>query len=505
MHLNGSTDSAMAYMKKLMLWMGCSGALILPVLSHVGLTPLHIEYLLTIALLSLVANILMAVARIPYVNVITLISIYLLAIWFYYGNHLLTSQFLVIGSIIIATVLALLAYYHFDKALTLIGLVAWSQIIVAAIFTPSHVVRLSEKELNRSDHFSVIHILLDEHAGIASLPKRKLRDLDVNAFERDYTERGFRAYTHAYTNSFLTTKSLRRIFNVNTPRKGGHLITNNSDHAYLSKASAFDYIAQKRAIDITQIEHVNFDYALRHNPAVARNLTYNIRTIENNFSTLSFTDRLLYFSARINNWGRKSADSPIAHWLFPIIGLKWIFSPFAVSSLQALKRFKTHLIENGQRGTYYFIHLLLPHHPYVLDKNCTLMPVRQWHDDDKRNRGTTEKKRYALYVNQASCAKRTILELVDALSDHKALHDAVILIHSDHGARLSYVRSDYHQNMRGAFFVVRLPDKTARIIDTPARVSFLYGSLLAHDFMDIKIVDHNAHIDSPYRKNLKAH
>ncbi len=77
-------------------------------------------------------------------------------------------------------------------------------------------------------------------------------------------------------------------------------------------------------------------------------------------------------------------------------------------------------------GQYVFLHLMLPHSPYVLDCTCRytgLDPAWRFDQDD-----------LDAYMEQAACALRLVHTLVDRLRALGRYDDALIVLHADHGA-----------------------------------------------------------------------
>jgi hypothetical protein len=69
------------------------------------------------------------------------------------------------------------------------------------------------------------------------------------------------------------------------------------------------------------------------------------------------------------------------------------------------------------KNRYTYLHLLIPHHPYVLRKDCSF-------SSDLEN---TEK------IEQAACAYSLVKGLIDRLKQVDRFDDSIIVIHADHG------------------------------------------------------------------------
>lgn len=90
-----------------------------------------------------------------------------------------------------------------------------------------------------------------------------------------------------------------------------------------------------------------------------------------------------------------------------------------VHSLQAFERFLSKEKTKADNNRYVFMHLILPHGPYVLDPNCEI---------DMRDRDELEG-----YKWQARCGLKLIDRLIDELKRLKRYDNSSIIVHSDHG------------------------------------------------------------------------
>jgi hypothetical protein len=119
------------------------------------------------------------------------------------------------------------------------------------------------------------------------------------------------------------------------------------------------------------------------------------------------------------------------------------------------------------RGTHLFAHFLMPHSPYLLNENCVLRgridsgyELSQYPPSE---RAAKRRDYYERYLAQVRCVARKLDDFMTAVSRSDNYRDAVIIIHGDHGSRISsgdvvedYGPRDYIDNY-GAFFAVRSP------------------------------------------------
>lgn len=119
------------------------------------------------------------------------------------------------------------------------------------------------------------------------------------------------------------------------------------------------------------------------------------------------------------------------------------------------------------RGTHVFAHFLVPHAPYLLQDSCVLGGTTETpYSLTKHPPSEQETKRrdfYARYFAQVRCVGNELDRFMAALEQSPEFRDAVIIIHGDHGARISrgeyledLFRRDYVDNF-ATFFAVRSP------------------------------------------------
>ena len=486
---------------RISLWSAIVGVTFLPALSHVGYYPYNIEYLLAFIFSIALGGILSVFTRFRFVSILSLLVLTAFPVALYFENFFLKSYWFLGLAFVLTTALAILAYKNFSKAIILCGLVALSQIVSSAVFGQSFVLKLEERSIIRNDIPSVVHILLDEHGSMAAIPDKYVSAKEKKAFLDSYTQNGFIVFSHAYTADAYTGPSLSRLFNsgrnLSTPKqlnsvirhghgKAKHIIP-HSVGMHIKSSTVFEAVGQERAIDITQIKYVNFDEALKNNPIVARNLTYDVRNLASSLSKLQMKDRLLLIFEVLREWFSFGLQSPLASWIAPKINVNISRFPHVLPSQFMLQELGERLGCCGERGTYYFAHAVFPHKPYILDSECEPYPIEEW-----KVRASVG---YIRYYAQVLCSQKTISRLLDFIKKNHKLDDAVILVHGDHGSRIEPRKK---LSMRGSFLAIRIPGMDGGIIDIPVRLDYLYQNLLENDFQNFNLDKIPAATDSPY-------
>lgn len=303
------------------LWAGIIGVSVLPGLSNTSYPPYNIEYILASAACIILGILCNLISYIPLIRILLLLALNAFPIALYFGSFFFHSYTLKALALLLTLALTVLAYRRFEKALLLSGIVAYSQIITAAIATPSYILHLEEKQVAHDDKPSVIHILLDEHGSMAAFPPGTIPVKQLNKFQNEYVRRGFVVFSHAYTADAYTHRSLPRLFNANTESertrftrlKGGVIGKPDTEKAEITHASVLDTIGKERAIDMTQINYVNFEPALKKNPSVARNMTYSVRGISQSLGELPLYDRMILARSMIQEWHKRSGIAAGVH------------------------------------------------------------------------------------------------------------------------------------------------------------------------------------------------
>jgi Sulfatase len=160
------------------------------------------------------------------------------------------------------------------------------------------------------------------------------------------------------------------------------------------------------------------------------------------------SDKPLFFVDKISKYGEDSQESSFmavlqttpalafSLWLYaelPEFAYKLVLPDFYIKQLenQAFLPNYTPIISylsfdnflqkektKNSKGRYVYIHLILPHFPNVLQKDCS-------YTSDFKNTGPDE---------QSACATSLIVRLVQTLRETGRLSDSIIIIHSDHGS-----------------------------------------------------------------------
>ena len=80
------------------------------------------------------------------------------------------------------------------------------------------------------------------------------------------------------------------------------------------------------------------------------------------------------------------------------------------------------------KNTYNFIYFYPPHHPYIYDRDCSLISDPTAISLDL----SVEEMNHKAYLNQIICVNKTILKFIEMLKNKKLYNNSLIIITSDH-------------------------------------------------------------------------
>ena len=181
----------------------------------------------------------------------------------------------------------------------------------------------------------------------------------------------------------------------------------------------------------------------------------------------------------------------LSSWAKWLDGGNWIERKSLSSSAAAL--FAAHRfadqVRHAKPGEVHFAHLLIPHYPYVVDRNCRFLPPAQWR---RRNEAGPIGQREIAYFEQLRCTMRQVDRILEAVARSPAGPGAIVVLHGDHGSRITQLdpniahRGHYTEaDLVAAFttlFAVRSPKIAPGYHEQPARVSRLLKEIARSEF-----------------------
>jgi hypothetical protein len=283
---------------------------------------------------------------------------------------------------------------------------------------------------------AILHLILDEHIGLEGITSPAVR-AEVARF---YAERGFRLFGRAYSRHFHTVNAIPDILNFggSGPSERSRIHLRAGRTAYLGLLARRGYPIHVHESDFADFcsdvayasctrywsPSLQFVADLPFGPAEkARLIAYKFAGLSN---LAVWTAR--FYSGLADGFGEEPRGPPRLRLE------RWARSS-SVSGLAAFDALAADL-RQARRGEAYFAHLLVPHYPYVAAPDCRVLPPSRW---DYRRSETPIAAREAAYDRQLRCVLGKLDRALAALAESPAGADAVVIVHGDHGSRISDV------------------------------------------------------------------
>ena len=518
-----------------LLWCAVVAVILLPGLSQVGYAIYSLEYIIVSCTSVVLGIFFFLTSHLKYVRSALLSFLVIFVVTLYFGKAIVLSLPVQILTVTTVSAFMILSFANFPVALRVSGLAAGAQIVAMALVQPSSIILVSEKNVPRKDIPSVIHILVDGHAGMAAFPRGAVTEADVRRLEKTYVSNGFTVFRRAYSADKFTQLSLTRLFNSSFDDKLLEPGTERASHQ-LVRARILEQISKERAPDLTFSNFVDLRPSLRNIPNVARLQMFRAfgGVSSPGFRSMPIADRMWSAAALLKSWFIRTIESPAVLLFFKYTdtGQYWdkLLKPAAWTNPLLARSILHDLTERlkccGRRGSYIFVHVISPHHPFVFDRNCHVLPSRKWVNalNDHPGESDTLKTRalrWRRHYDQAVCLASDIKKLINAISKSKELSDATIIIHGDHGARVGiknyegamprgYSAAIKEIDTRGSFLAVHIPGvMEGGVVDTPVRLDKVYRALAKEHFKSLDLKSLKPGPDSPYiewlQKETGAH
>ncbi|EQA99313.1 hypothetical protein L288_19985 [Sphingobium quisquiliarum P25] len=288
---------------------------------------------------------------------------------------------------------------------------------------------------------AIVHIILDEHAGIDGMPEDNPRTAAVKLeLERFYLGNGFRLYTRAHSDYAYTLNSIPQILNFGEAQEPER---SKAEKKKVEKVAYFDALGQRGyRVKVYQSEYLN----LCGPSPVTDCLTYQSQNIgpvaTSSLSTGSRAQIILrkLVSPTFERLGASAYN-----------GLRRLGLPLPVRDITELRmnplnaalafdRFNSDLAAAGP-GEVYLGHFLLPHSPFGLTPDCRLKEGAWMR---RQYPGSFTSRENAGY-DQLLCTLKKTEAAYRAISKSPAGHNFIMVVHGDHGSRMTNAKPDADQ------------------------------------------------------------
>jgi hypothetical protein len=367
-------------------------------------------------------------------------------------GSLVQSALFYAGAFIAFLVLAALVHQHATQIATVIfAAILGGTLLFPPPTAPPQLGTIAvEKNTNR-ELPPIIHIVLDEFIGLEGIPTdikggRELKN-DLKSF---FQENGFHVYGKAFSRFFQTFESMAHALNPDRVLENNLIKYSNNEWIkydldrsnYLSEFTKKGYY-----IDIYQFDYLNYCNSIILRLATCNTVRAEIADRVENLS-VPWTGKFrvlvsLYFSQSLVWRGiRKAYRTASATLTLPV----WDWERTSISNLAADKTLD--LLKRDLRkatgGEYYFAHVLAPHTPHIFNRDCMIDEPTEWTEfriaegvSKSANTPASRRHRYRRYFEQVRCLQKQLGELFAIIRENPNLADAIVILHGDHGSRIT--------------------------------------------------------------------
>lgn len=262
----------------------------------------------------------------------------------------------------------------------------------------------------------VVHIILDEHIGLAGLPPEMAESANA-ARTIEATYKDFALFSRAYSRFSETQFSLASLMNRDLGEDVGRILEVRNAGYTLKESAWFDRLKEQ-------------GYALRVYQSTWLDMCSRIASVDTCYTHSLYSP----------NAFQRTGLSTLAK-LQVLLGRLYIGPanqlPSALASMETLERLRSDIAQ-APRGVAYIVHLMIPHDGYLYKRDCTLADPSEW-GEAVRDQGVTAEIRselYGLYLEQLTCTNLAVRRLFDDLKRLGIYDEATIVVHGDHGSRI---------------------------------------------------------------------
>lgn len=391
---------------------------------------------------------------------------------------------------------------HADRILGAAG----ATIVVSTLLLPSSPLQSASRKAGPGNVRlpMIVHVVLDEHLGIDGFAADTGVSAQRSQLLSAYHAQGFLTFDRAYSEHARTDHSIAHVFNFSNGRFVPNLASSAprpftyrlDRNAYFSKLADDGYalhILQTSWLQLcAEATTEDCDTYSPTDIAALQDLPLaawpKAALLASNYLARSKLYRKLN---GLYDTGRTS----LGHQGVTLPRWRWLRRLPAVNSIAALDRFRR-AVSKGQKGDFFFAHLLIPHSPFLYDSQCRLRPAENWEPElgPKATASDLRSTYYQNYALQVQCATRLVASLLDSIPAEQR-SSVVVIVQGDHGSRMSQVGGELFgtrltgQQLRDNYstlFAVHAPTLPTGSNPIFAPVSCLLAGLVAGDFRRIE-------------------
>ena len=339
---------------------------------------------------------------------------------------------------------------------------------------------------------AIVHIILDEHIGMAGFESKK----DSRTLSEYLKRNNFTVFDRAFSRHMHTMNAIPDQLNLGenlTSQLSRHEVRVAQKLKYFTELNSHGYaikIYQSNYIDLCENNYFSECYTYESNGVsgidkarispVSKATVIGVAVLKNSEIINKLSE--LYRGVRVFTYlltGIKLPNSALEIYVSSPIAAKAASEEFVEE------------VSTMREGEMLFFHALLPHYPYVFTEECKLKDPTKWL---RRIDPVPMNLRYEAYLEQVNCTVGMLDKVVEAVNNSPAAQNSIIIIHGDHGSRLtssdpkSYSKDIQPKDLVASYstiFAVRYPQQSGGTRPEQVAVPILLKELVANNFHGI--------------------
>ena len=306
----------------------------------------------------------------------------------------------------------------------------------------------------------VVHLVLDEQIAIEGLPEEVPGAAELRRDLAElYQRHGFAVFGRAFSHYYNSNVSIANLMNGTAKPRLYTYLTQSKNTFGLTKSLWFQDLSergyrirvyQSSYLDFCSVAGANIDDCTVYPADSIRSLLETDLGLPQRVRLMLVGnfDRAMIF--RYVRAGYHVFLTPFLARLGLRLPADLLVKPTlsALPSLPLIDRISADIAATPG-GVAIFAHLLIPHHAYLFDADCRLRPeIASWglrlDPAAARNADPPSAPRaqaYRHYFEQVRCTHGRVAALLRRMDDAGLLDQATVIIHGDHGSRISPVRA----------------------------------------------------------------